>query len=146
MDRSNGITPMTRGRINLRTQGRVPDIRLPKNTIPSHYDLTINAIWEPEFYIDGSFSVDSRVTLNFVEDGYFTINLRYINIHEDTLTLTSNGEDLAIRETIYDVERESLTIKYVLPVSTILDDEFDLTVSADYTGKILPGLVSNMSL
>ncbi len=64
LTRSNGATDLLLGRINLRTEsgGRYPpNARLPKNTIPRHYEVQLISVLEPDFLIDGAFTLYAEV-------------------------------------------------------------------------------------
>lgn len=121
----------------MRTESSFPlDLRLPTNTIVSHYAVDVIAFLEPEFRLEGFFNISSHVTLNFVDDGYVTIHAHRLSIDESSIVLDDGflfGR-LTILEHIYDFERDFYTIKYIPPA---VDASFDLFISGNYQGDIV---------
>lgn len=62
------------GRVNLRTSGNLaPNSRLPGNVIPSHYDISLVAMLDPDFFIDGEYSIEATVNIYVVLKTELTI-------------------------------------------------------------------------
>lgn len=84
-----GSTEYVSGWVNLRTEGLVPNIRLPTHVYPISYDLSIIAVLEPDYKIDGSFSIDCEVAVGS-NDGSLTLSIKYISIVEDSVRVSTD--------------------------------------------------------
>ncbi len=65
----------------------VDEGRLPTNAWPSHYDIDIIIVLEPDFYFEGAFSMDVDVTVGGNYDGTITFHAQDMTIDESTVAL-----------------------------------------------------------
>lgn len=135
MERIGGATDKISGVINLRRGGRVPNIRLPTNTIPARYVLDIVGDLEPDFRTEGNFSIETLVILDGVNDGRFSMHFHSMSFVESYLRLWDPAQqsNLIINEITYDFEREMVTLSYDPPP---VDASFAMVVSGRYFGVI----------
>ncbi len=66
---------------------QVEEGRLPYNTLPSHYDIDIIIVLEPDYYYEGTFSIDIDVTVGSEYDGVIYFHAQDITIDESTVAL-----------------------------------------------------------
>ena len=136
LTRSTGSTSTIRVDINLRESGFIPNIFLPRNTIPKHYDIDLITFLDPNFNFEGTISIDVTVSLDGKNDGIMTLNEMYLDVPEEAIRiLDDTGYPLEITEHEYDLERELHTIKYVLPQGLTYDFKFQ----ANFSGYLFGG-------
>ena len=115
------------GVINIRRENQNPqDVRLPEDFTPISYNLDLIAVWDPDWIIDGFFSMSG---ISRTQDPTTKVYLSFsdMSFDENSIVVSSDGTELVILEHIYDFERSIYAIRYEPPGT-----EYNLEVSGRY--------------
>ena len=113
MQRTGGASATLVGYANIRQDDNIPNIRLPRDILPLHYDLTFIPMIEPSRKLDGMFTIMANVTRQPVTE--VTLHIRDMSIVEESIRLVFGGFDLFITHHGYDFERQFYKIGFNPP-------------------------------
>ena len=132
---------MVKGKLNLRTSGDVPNVRLPASTIPDHYDISFVALWEPDWKMEGTFKMKGEVTKDGVNDNRVQFHFLDMSINEASIMAAWGVDEIPVAVTghMYDFDREIYTVEFESPDRAVYDVAISGSYSAIITGERTQG-------